>query len=289
MDDRRTDNRTKPHPTRAGFTLIELLVVIAIIAVLISILLPSLGAARGVAKATRELAAAQQTMVAFQLYAQDNDGRYLSGMPDVRDVIGRGAPVDGQGNPIADPLIAQRYPWRLAPYLDYDFRGLYSDEKTLTALRERYLDYIYTVSLFPSLGMNVAYVGGSVNHLGDSTSQRVFGKVFLERDDQANRPSEVIAFASARFRGPLTVAELPEPEGFFRVEAPTFGVGWQESYDPDAEAPGVNSGFLSLRHGNKAVTVMLDGHAEIRGWDDLRDMRRWADQATSEDWVPEPR
>ncbi len=289
MDDRRTDNRTRPCPATAGFTLIELLVVIAIIAVLISILLPSLGAARGVAKATRELAAAQQTMIALQLYAQDNGGRYLPGMPDRREVSGRSAPLDGQGDAIDDPLTAQRYPWRLAPYFDYNFRGLYGDDKALAALQERYADFVYTVSLFPSLGMNVAYVGGSVNHLGDTTSQRIFGKVFLERDDQANRPTEVIAFASARFRGSLTLAELPDPEGFFRVEPPTFGVGWQESYDPDAEAPGVNSGFVSLRHGNKAVTAMLDGHAEILGWDDLRDMRRWADQATSEDWVPEPR
>ncbi len=289
MDDLSTERGSRSRTSDSGFTLIELLVVIAIIAVLISILLPSLGAARGVAKATRELAAAQQTMIAFQLYAQDNGGRYLPGMPDRREVSGRAAPIDGLGDPINDPLTAQRYPWRLAPYLDYNFRGLYSDDKALSALRERYADYVYTVSLFPSLGMNVAYVGGSVNHLGDKTSQRILGKVFLERDDQANRPTQVIAFASARFRGPLTLAELPEPEGFFRVEAPTFGAGWQESYDPEAEAPGVNSGFVSLRHGNKAVTAMLDGHAEILGWDELRDMRRWADQATGEDWVPEPR
>ena len=289
MDELSTERGSRSRTSDSGFTLIELLVVIAIIAVLISILLPSLGAARGVAKATRELAAAQQTMIAFQLYAQDNGGRYLPGMPDRREVSGRAAPIDGLGDPINDPLTAQRYPWRLAPYLDYNFRGLYSDDKALSALRERYADYVYTVSLFPSLGMNVAYVGGSVNHLGDKTSQRILGKVFLERDDQANRPTQVIAFASARFRGPLTLAELPEPAGFFRVEAPTFGAGWQESYDPEAEAPGVNSGFVSLRHGNKAVTAMLDGHAEILGWDALRDMRRWADQATGEDWVPEPR
>lgn len=273
----------------AAFTLIELLVVIAIIAILISILLPSLGAARGLAKAARELAAAQQTMIAFQLYAQDNSGRLLTGMPDRRDVTGRDAPLDDQGDPIADPIIAQRYPWRLAPYFDYNFRGLYGDTRALAALRDRRDDFVYTVSLYPSLGMNVAYVGGSVNHLGDTTSQRVFGKVFLERDDQASRPTEVIAFASARFRGPGTIEELPEPEGFFRLEAPTFGVGWQEAYDDRATNPGVNSGFVSLRHGGKAVTAMLDGHAEVQGWQELRDMRRWADQATGVDWEPEPR
>ncbi|MFI4882034.1 MAG: prepilin-type N-terminal cleavage/methylation domain-containing protein, partial [Phycisphaerales bacterium JB064] len=252
------------QPGRA-FTLIELLVVIAIIAILIAILLPSLGAARGVAKATRELGAAQQTMVAFQMYAQDNGGRYLTGMPRVQDVMGRDAPMDDAGDRITDPLIAQRYPWRLAPYFDYNFRGLYGDDKALATLRERRADFAYVVSLYPSLGMNVAYVGGSVNHLGDVTSQRIFGKVFLERDDQASRPTEVIAFASARFRGPGTIAELPEPEGFFRVEAPTFGAGWQDSYDDRAANPGINSGFISLRHGSKSVTAMLDGHAEVLG------------------------
>ena len=287
----------RPTPTRPriphGFTLIELLVVIAIIAILIAIVLPSLGMARGLAKTTKELAAAQQTMVAFQLYAQDNAGRYLPGMPRVRDVVGRDAPKDDAGDRILDPLIAQRYPWRLAAYFDYDFRGLYGDEQALATLRQRRDDFLYTVSLYPSLGMNVAYVGGSVNHLGDRTSQRVFGKVFLERDDQATRPTEVIAFASARYRGPGTIAELPDPEGFFRVEAPTFGGGWQVSYDDRAANPGINSGFVSLRHGGrgggKAVTAMLDGHAEVLGWDDLRDMRRWADQADRVDWVPEPR
>ena len=59
--------------SRGAFTLIELLVVIAIIALLIGILLPSLGAAREAAKSTQCISQMKQIATAWTGYALDNN------------------------------------------------------------------------------------------------------------------------------------------------------------------------------------------------------------------------
>ncbi len=60
---------------RAGFTLVELLVVIGIIAVLISLLLPSLNQAREQAKRAQCLSNLKQLGNALNIYANQNKGR----------------------------------------------------------------------------------------------------------------------------------------------------------------------------------------------------------------------
>jgi len=60
-----------------GFTLIELLVVIAIIAVLMAILMPTLQQAREQGKRVACMNNLRQLILAWNLYADDNDGKIV--------------------------------------------------------------------------------------------------------------------------------------------------------------------------------------------------------------------
>ena len=64
------------HET-SRFTLIELLVVVAIIALLIAILLPSLGRARDTAKTVRCASNLKQLYTGIMLYAAQNDDTFM--------------------------------------------------------------------------------------------------------------------------------------------------------------------------------------------------------------------
>ena len=273
------------HACRA-FTLIELLVVIAIIALLIALLLPALAHARSLAAETRERAAAQQLIVAYTLYADDNAGHLLVGHPTLADVNGPMHVYDWSGRRITGEE-ARRYPWRLAPYLDYNLRGLYTSDRLLEDLRRQDPNsLVYVVSLFPSLGLNIEFLGGSDidGYAFNPQILRTFGRYYIKRLDEAHRPERLTAFASARGPADLYPAEAADRQGYFRLRPPRlFAPLWTRPFDPGA-IPAA-SGFVDFRHRGRSVVSMLDGHADSLSFDDMLDMRRWSDRADSPEYV----
>jgi prepilin-type N-terminal cleavage/methylation domain-containing protein len=79
----RARRQASPIIDRHGFTLIELLVVIAVIAILIAILIPVVNRARELGQRAVCLSNLRQLTLAWNLYADDNDRKLVSGVPGV--------------------------------------------------------------------------------------------------------------------------------------------------------------------------------------------------------------
>lgn len=260
----------------------------AIVAILSSLLLPALGNAKRQAKRVNEINSARQLSLAWKLYADDHADKVLPGHR-----VGYAA-KDTQGRDLG-PLVAARYPWRLAPFLGNNFDVIYANENRTFLEQFRRLEDPtlgqYAASVYPSLGINSLFVGGD-DELPPERVQDKLGDFCVLNEAQVQRPSELMVFVSAR--APLEF--LPTPanaqnrivNGFHLVKAPYLGGrNWAVSWDP-ADGPAA-WGFVHPRYTGRAVAALVDGHVDTPGLRELQDMRRWANPADRADWVLTPR
>jgi prepilin-type N-terminal cleavage/methylation domain-containing protein/prepilin-type processing-associated H-X9-DG protein len=239
--------------TSRGFSLIELLVSITIISVLAVLLFLGVKSYIKSGQRATELAAGRILMSAFHLHATDNNGIVIKAMDS-----NPGKVVDNTGKPVMSHA-AKRWPWRLAPYLDYDINTLMVNNQKAAPQTDPMFSYLVTV--FSTFGMNGVFVGGKygTSFAPDHPRNRR-GAFCVTRVTQPHSPSKLIVFTSAKMQN------APHPGCF------------------DISAPGVPAvGEVDYKYNNKAVVAYFDGHVELNTKEELKDMRRWSNLAAMQD------
>lgn len=264
---------------RRAFTLIELLVVIAILGILASLLLPCLARARAKAGLIEEMSAGRQLMFGVRMYADDHDGAIFPGY------VGDYAAVDDRGQQVPFPENA-RYPWRIVPYMGRSMELIYSGESRalLAELRTKnHADYVYAVSVFPSLGINSYFIGGNQTEFPADAANAALGSgTVITKISEARQPTELAVFVSAR-----SAVSGKNAQGYYHVTPPYLKI---RQWAPDfslVRAPN-QWGFVAPRFNNRAVAALLDGHAESYSLRQMQDMRHWCNRADRSDWVLAP-
>ena len=224
---------------RRAFTLIELLIVISILALLISILLPSLSQARNEAKAVVCASNLRQIGLANNFYANDNEHYYCPGAADFMPTnLHR---WHGMRNQPSHPFDSRRGP--LATYLGTE-GAIRACPAMRIALPED--DPRRFEKNCGGYGYNLAFVGRQMKKNADGF-YRVENDRLGAKNDRIRHPDETVMFTDTVFVSSVLIEySFAEPRFF-----PTFGTR------PDPS--------IHFRHnGAKANVLWCDGHVAGR-------------------------
>lgn len=259
--------KTTPRSHFPGFTLVELLTTITIIATIAGASAIGYQSVCQKARMVTEINASRDLMAAYLSDAADNNGAVMPGYqtdPNTTDL---------NGKPLAHPMNA-RYPWRLAA-AGTGVEGTMLFNGNESALRKANSDYL--VSVMPNLGINAVLVGG---HYGSGSplppSPRIvkyYGKFYLDRLVEAVAPERLIVFASAR--------SGENSPGYFEIRSPQLTSRAWSPASFTQDTPASRHGFVDFRYSGKAVVANLAGNVELLTENQLRDMRRWSNQAAA--------
>jgi len=253
--------------------MVEILVAVAIVAVLAGLSVMGAQAFLERGKQVKEVSSAKQIVSAYLTAATERNGVLLEGYkPD--------AEVRFPNGNVKTGVAAARYPWRLAPYLDWEAEKIFMVNEAAELLENvssDSSDYVYNISVAPALGINAYLVGGYYN----GTQLFAPGDVHT-RLGQAER-ARIVAFVSERSNEGQGDSQ-GELNGSWFVRPPRLGpFRWQEGeYDP--EAASLNFGNVDFRYNKKAVCAFLDGSTRLMDLESLRDMRLWSAYADSPDY-----
>lgn len=245
---------------RRAFTLIELLVVIAIIALLIGILLPTLGRARDAARGVKDLANLRSLGQALALYVNEHQMYVAHKLPSGHVHSTTGRPSARWHWAMGDYVGAPYLPRNAEEYDDFlntnDFARLDNEvfldpTQTPEDMRSAQSGEIQVLRN-GSYGYNYHYLGNS-----RSTATRAYSN-WPVREGRVSAESSTVAFAngSGSFR-------LRIDQGH-REHAYTMDPPRMDTARNGAEEWGHGSGPspAHARHGGKANTAFVDGHAK---------------------------
>lgn len=262
-------------PGRFGhhaFSMVEVLVSVGVIAIICGLGAGVYQGAMAKTRLAREVAAGKNLISAYHLYAADQDGRFMPGM----DFTAKSVFFEPENRTISMTHVANRYPFRLAPYFGSKLEGtiLVNDNgKQIEKTSPRGSGmYDYQVSAFPAFGMNYYFVGGCIGREGDL----VFPDECADRLTKINSP--LLVFATGG-----TGTGAGKYDGYNILTPPRLygenwsAIKWKEDVDPG------NFGNVDARHGGKAVCAYTDGSIRLQTIEELRDMRLWNRNAAAQD------